>query len=50
MYQWQQVKTLKAEGVSIKKIVRLLKISKNTVKRKQGKKAGGRSFYFLELW
>lgn len=33
MYRWQQVKTLKAEGVSIKKIARLLKISKNTVRK-----------------
>jgi len=34
MYWWQQVKTLKAEGVSIKKIARILKISKNTVWQK----------------
>ena len=33
MYRWQQVKTLRAEGVSIKKIARVLKISKNTVRR-----------------
>jgi transposase len=33
MYRWQQVKILKAKGVGIKKIARLLKISKNTVRK-----------------
>lgn len=33
MYRWQQVKALRAEGVSIKKIARVLKISKNTVRK-----------------
>jgi transposase len=33
MYKWQQVKTLRAKGVSIKKIARKLKISKNTVRK-----------------
>lgn len=33
MYKWQQVKALKAQGVSIKKIARTLKLSKNTVRK-----------------
>lgn len=33
MYKWQQVKALKAQGVSIKKIARKLKLSKNTVRK-----------------
>lgn len=33
MYKWQQVKALKGQGVSIKKIARRLKISKNTVRK-----------------
>lgn len=33
MYKWQQVKALKAQGASIKKIARKLKLSKNTVKK-----------------
>lgn len=33
MYRWQQVKALRAEGVGVKKIARILKISKNTVKK-----------------
>lgn len=31
--RWQQVKALKAQGVSIKKIARKLKLSKNTVRK-----------------
>ena len=33
MYKWQQVKALKGRGVSIKKIARKLKLSKNTVRK-----------------
>ncbi len=33
MYKWQQVKSLKANGVSIKGIVRRLGLSRNTVKK-----------------
>ena len=33
MYKWQQVKSLRAKGESIKKIARLLKLSKNTVRK-----------------
>lgn len=33
MYRWQQVKSMKAKGVSIRKIAKKLKLSKNTVKR-----------------
>ncbi|HAU30898.1 MAG TPA: hypothetical protein DCW46_01120 [Desulfotomaculum sp.] len=33
MYRWQNIKTLKAEGISIKKIARPLKISRNTVRK-----------------
>jgi transposase len=33
MYKWQQVKALKTQGVSIKKIARKLKLSKNTVRK-----------------
>ena len=33
MYKWHQVKLLNAKGVSIKEIVRQLKLSKNTVKK-----------------
>jgi transposase len=33
MYKWQQVKSLRAKGVSIKKIARMLKLSKNTVRK-----------------
>ncbi len=33
MYNWQQVKALRAKGVSIKKISKKLKISKNTVRK-----------------
>lgn len=33
MYEWRQIKALKAEGVSIKKIARKLKLSKNTVRK-----------------
>lgn len=33
MYKWQQVKALRAQGVSIKKIARQLKLSKNTVRK-----------------
>lgn len=33
MYKWQQVKTLKAQGVSIKGITKQLKLSKNTVRK-----------------
>ncbi len=33
MYKWQQVKTLRCDGVSIKKIARRLKLSKNTVRK-----------------
>lgn len=33
MYKWQQVKALKAQGVSIKKIAKRLKVSKNTVRK-----------------
>jgi len=33
MYKWQQVKALKLQGISIKKIARKLKLSKNTVKK-----------------
>ena len=36
MHKWQQVKALKAQGVSIKKIARKLKLSKNTVKKYLG--------------
>jgi len=33
MYKWQQVKALRQQGVSIKKIARQLKLSKNTVRK-----------------
>ncbi|GBE01995.1 integrase core domain protein [bacterium BMS3Abin08] len=33
MYKWQQVKSLRAKGVSIKKIARQLKLSRNTVRK-----------------
>ncbi|MDR3713339.1 MAG: IS21 family transposase [Puia sp.] len=33
MYKWQQVKALKAQGISIKKTARRLKLSKNTVRK-----------------
>jgi len=33
MYKWQQVKALKRQGVSIKKIEKLMKLSKNTVRK-----------------
>jgi transposase len=33
MYKWQQVKMLRFQGVSIKKIARKLKLSKNTVRK-----------------
>lgn len=33
MYKWQQVKALKAQGASIKQIVRQMKLSKNTVRK-----------------
>jgi len=33
MYRWQQVKALRAKGESIKKIARVLKVSKNTVRK-----------------
>ncbi len=33
MYKWQQVKALRTEGESIKKIARQLKLSKNTVRK-----------------
>lgn len=33
MYKWQQVKALRTQGVSIKKISRQLKLSKNTVRK-----------------
>ena len=33
MYKWQQVKALRAQGVSIKKIARKMKLSKNTVRK-----------------
>jgi transposase len=33
MYKWQQVKALRAKGTSIKKIMRKLKISRNTVRK-----------------
>lgn len=33
MYKWQQVKELKAQGLSIKEITRQLKLSKNTVRK-----------------
>jgi transcriptional regulator with XRE-family HTH domain len=33
MYKWQQVKALRAKGVSIKKIARRLKLSKNTLRK-----------------
>lgn len=33
MYKWQQIKVLKVQGVSIKKIARKLKLSKNTVRK-----------------
>ena len=33
MYMWQQTKALRARGESIKKIARLLKLSKNTVRK-----------------
>ena len=33
MYRWQQVKTMRADGFSIKKIARVLKVSKNTVRK-----------------
>ncbi len=33
MYKWQQVKSLRAKGESIKKIARMLKLSKNTVRK-----------------
>jgi len=33
MYKWQQVRTLRVQGVSIKKIARKLKLSKNTVRK-----------------
>jgi len=33
MYKWQQIKALKAQGVSIKKIAKRLKVSKNTVRK-----------------
>lgn len=33
MHKWQQVKSLKAKGVGIKKIARLLKLSKNTARK-----------------
>ena len=36
MYKWQQVKTLKAQGVSIKEMTKRLKLSKNTVRRYLG--------------
>jgi predicted transcriptional regulator len=33
MHKWQQIKSLKAKGVGIKKIAGLVKLSKNTVKK-----------------
>ncbi|MBI4681136.1 MAG: IS21 family transposase [Nitrospirae bacterium] len=33
MYKWQQVKALRAQGKSIKKIAKLTKLSKNTVRK-----------------
>lgn len=33
MYKWQEVKELKDKGLSIKEIVRQLKILKNTVRK-----------------
>lgn len=33
MYKWQQVKVLRAKGLSIKKIARQMKLSKNTVRK-----------------
>lgn len=33
MYKWQQVKALRTQGLSIKKIARQLKMSRNTVRR-----------------
>lgn len=33
MYKWQQVKALRSQGVSIKKIANKLKLSKNTVRK-----------------
>jgi len=33
MYKWQQVKALRLQGVSIKKIARQLKLSRNTVRK-----------------
>lgn len=33
MYKWQQVKALKAQGVSIKQVARKLNLSKNTVRK-----------------
>lgn len=33
MYKWQQVKLLRSKGVSIKKIARQMKLSKNTVRK-----------------
>ncbi len=33
MYKWQRVKSLRAKGVSIKKIARKLRLSKNTVRK-----------------
>lgn len=33
MYKWQQVKVLSSQGISIKKIARQLKLSKNTVRK-----------------
>lgn len=33
MYKWQQIKVLRSKGVSIKKIARKMKLSKNTVRK-----------------
>lgn len=33
MYKWQQIKVLSSKGIRIKRIAKMLKISKNTVKR-----------------
>jgi transposase len=51
MYKWQQVKVLRAKGVSIKKIARVLRLSKNTVRRyirsKEPPKFKGRRYEVL---
>ncbi len=49
MYKWQQVKALKAQGVSIKKIARKLKLSKNTVGKSGTCRLASNISYAIEL-